>query len=212
MNDDQSAAFREITEAIQHRPDIAHFFLEGAGGTGKTYLYQALCSYYRSLDYANNQQMFVIDVASTRIASLLPPGGQTAHSFFAILLDPSHPCKLLPKSERAELLQKTKLIIRNEVPMQNKGVFEAVDRCLQDITKVDKLFGGVPVVFGGNWSQILPVVPRGSRGNIVNACLHCSYILPSLRPLFLLQNMRAVRPGRVPHAEWLQNMSLNLAF
>jgi ATP-dependent DNA helicase PIF1 len=55
--------------------------------------------------------------------------------------------------------------------MQNKEVVEAVDKCLRDITKVNSLFGGIPVVLGGNWAQILPVVPRGSRSNIVNACL-----------------------------------------
>ncbi len=48
MNNNQQAVFQIITEAIERSPVTAHFFLEGARGTGKTYLYWALCSYYRS--------------------------------------------------------------------------------------------------------------------------------------------------------------------
>jgi hypothetical protein len=45
--------------------------------------------------------------------------------------------KLGASSEQAHLLQDTQLIIWDEVPMQNKEVIEAVDKCLQDITKED---------------------------------------------------------------------------
>jgi chromosomal replication initiation ATPase DnaA len=46
MNDNQRAVFYYITQAIERSLSTAHFFLEGAGGTSKTYLYQALCNYY----------------------------------------------------------------------------------------------------------------------------------------------------------------------
>jgi hypothetical protein len=36
--------------------------------------------------------------------------------------------------------------------MQNKEVVEAVDKCLHDITKVNSLFGGIPVLLGRNWA------------------------------------------------------------
>jgi ATP-dependent DNA helicase PIF1 len=37
-------------------------------------------------------------------------------------------------------------------------------------------FGGLVVVFGGNFQQILPVVPRGTRENVVAATLNRSSI------------------------------------
>jgi chromosomal replication initiation ATPase DnaA len=46
MNNNQQAVFQIVTEAIECSPVTAHFFLEGAGGTGKTYLYRAPGSYY----------------------------------------------------------------------------------------------------------------------------------------------------------------------
>jgi ATP-dependent DNA helicase PIF1 len=175
MNINQRAVFQNITEAIEHFLVTAHFLLEEAGGTGKTYLYQALCSYYRSRlhrDQDNNEiQKFVVCVASTGIAGLLLPGGQMAHSFSAVPLDATSGSKLGASFEQARLLRDTQLIRWDEMPMQNKEVVEAVDKCLRGITKVNSLFSCIPVVLGGTWAQILPVVPRGSRGDNVNACL-----------------------------------------
>ena len=78
--------------------------------------------------------------------------------------------------------------------MQHKYCFEAVHRMLIDIRSDDALFGGVPTIFGGDFAQILPVVPRGSRADIVDAYLQHSFLWPSLRVLSLRLNMR-VRSG-----------------
>ena len=60
--------------------------------------------------------------------------------------------------------------------MQHKYCFEAVHRTLTDIPSNDRsLFGGAPTVFGDDFAQILPVVPRGSRADVVNACLQRSF-------------------------------------
>jgi hypothetical protein len=111
INNNQQAVLQIITEAIERSPVTAHFFLEGAGGTGKTYLYRALCSYYRSRPHRNQDnnelQKFVVCVASTSIAGLLLPGGQTAHSFFAVPLDATLGSKLGAFSEQARLLWDT---------------------------------------------------------------------------------------------------------
>ncbi|KAK2444078.1 ATP-dependent DNA helicase pif1 [Trifolium repens] len=54
------------------------FFLHGYGGTGKTFMWRTLASSLRS------QSEIVLTVASSGIASLLLPGGRTAHSKFKI--------------------------------------------------------------------------------------------------------------------------------
>ncbi|KIJ05187.1 hypothetical protein PAXINDRAFT_30491, partial [Paxillus involutus ATCC 200175] len=59
------------------------------------------------------------------------------------------------------------LIIWDKVPMQDRCVIECVDRSLRDLLGVDLDFGGIPVVFGGDFCQTLPVVPHGSREQIV---------------------------------------------
>lgn len=57
------------------------FFLDGHGGTGKTFVYITLCHALRG------EGSIVLCVASTGVASLLLPGGRTAHSTFKIPID-----------------------------------------------------------------------------------------------------------------------------
>lgn len=88
-------------------------------------------------------------MATSGIASLLLPGGRTAHSKFKIpvpTLDNST-CKIDHDSDLAELLRQTKLIIWDEAPMAHKYTFECLDRTLKDITstpdkKYDTIFWG----------------------------------------------------------------------
>ena len=48
--------------------------------------------------------------------------------------------------------------------MQDHHVHEAVDRNFSDILRCDhKPFGGLCVVFGGDFKQILPVIIKGSH-------------------------------------------------
>ncbi|XP_028201911.1 uncharacterized protein LOC114386104 [Glycine soja] len=51
---------------------------------------------------------------------------------------------------------------------------------LRDIIKYNSkdntIFGGKVMVFGGDFQQILPVIPRGSRSDIVNATINSSYL------------------------------------
>jgi hypothetical protein len=56
----------------------------------------------------------------------------------------------------------TKLIIWDEAAMQHRNAAEAVDRSCRDIrNKYNTPFGGITVVFGGDFLQTLPVIPKG---------------------------------------------------
>jgi len=46
--------------------------------------------------------------------------------------------------------------------MQHNAGFEAVNQILNDIRNLDdqQVFGGIPVVLGADFAQILPVIPR----------------------------------------------------
>ncbi|XP_031091157.1 uncharacterized protein LOC115996159 [Ipomoea triloba] len=154
------------------------FFVYGYGGTGKTFLWRALSSTLRS------KRQIVLNVASSGIASLLLPGGRTAHSRFAIpiAINEDSTCNIKQGSHLAELLIKTSLIIWDEAPMMHKHCFEALDRTMRDLLRfVDqnsstKTFGGKTVVLGGDFRQILPVVPKGTRQDIVSATINSSYL------------------------------------
>ncbi len=79
----------------------------------------------------------------------------------------------------AELVRKADLIIWDEASMMHRRAFEAVDRTLRDLMQLDdaegteKIFGGKTVVLGGDFQQILPVVPKGDEKTLsVLPCLN----------------------------------------
>ena len=211
MNDTQKQVFDRITSSINgnHNNNNAHFFLQGPAGTGKTFLYNTLCNYYRS------QGKIVLCVASSGIAALLLPGGRTSHSRFAIPLDINQEsiCCIKKDSDLAELIRKTTLIIWDEVPMQHRYCFEAVDRTLKDICSCDADFGGIPVVLGGDFAQIPPVVRGGDRPAIVDASLISSRLWPKLQKLMLTENMRLATSNQIDRefADWIGRMSYDSA-
>ena len=185
LNPDQKAAFDKILYAITERTGET-FFLHGPGGTGKTYLYNTLCYKLRS------DNKIVLCVASSGIAALLLKGGRTAHSCFKVPI-PIHEssfCNIPKRSNLADLIRITDLVIWDEAPMQHRYIMEAVDRTFQDICDSDKPFGGHTVVFGGDFQQILPVIVQGSRAQIVGACVQRSVLWKEITVLHLHQNMR----------------------
>lgn len=179
------------------------FFLHGYGGTGKTFMWRTLAASLRS------RCQIVLTVATSGIASLLLPGGRTAHSKFKIPVPTleNSMCNIEGVSELAQLLKLTKLIIWGEAPMAHKFCFEALDRTLKDILNNDKNFGGKVIVFGGDFRQILPVVPRADRSDIVNASINSSYIWDSCEVLTLTKNMRLQQNPMSTNSQELKDFS-----
>jgi len=64
--------------------------------------------------------------------------------------------------------------------MAHMFCFEALDRTLKDISSgtrfSSQIFGGKVIVFGCDFRQILPVVPRGGHSDIVHAPINSLYI------------------------------------
>ncbi|TXG69924.1 hypothetical protein EZV62_004859 [Acer yangbiense] len=168
------------------------FFLYGYGGTGKTFIWKTLSAAFRS------KGEIVLNVASSGIASLLLPGGRTAHSRLSIpiQINEDSTCNIKQGSPQAELLLKTKLIIWDEAPMVHRFCFEALDRTLKDILKFsnpnscEEPFGGKIIVLRGDFRQILPVVPYGGRQEIVHATINSSHLWDYCKVLTLTKNMR----------------------
>uniref|UniRef100_A0A0L8GHM7 ATP-dependent DNA helicase n=1 Tax=Octopus bimaculoides TaxID=37653 RepID=A0A0L8GHM7_OCTBM len=94
----------------------------------------------------------------------------------------------------AKLFRMTDLLIVDEVSQGDKLLFECLDRSFRNIKRCKDLFGGIYVPFVGDWKQILPVVKRVSRPQIVNATLKTSYIWTSATKLKLSITMRVRIP------------------
>ncbi|CDY70925.1 BnaCnng70400D [Brassica napus] len=205
ITDEQRGVYEQILDAVLNDSGGV-FFLYGYGGTGKTFVYRALSSAIRS------RGMIVLNTASSGIAALLLEGGRTAHSRFGIPIDADEfsTCKKMePGSDRAELVKAAKLIVWDEVPMMSRHCFETLDRTMRDIIRSseNKPFGGKVIVFGGDFRQILPVIPGGGRAETVLAVLNSSYLWEHCKVLKLTKNMRLLAGLTDDAAKELQSFS-----
>ena len=81
-----------------------------------------------------------------------------------MLIDKSSTCHIKKGTQLANLIEKTSLILWDEAPMNNKYCLEALDKTLQDLrNNFDKPFGGMTVILGGDFQQILLVIPLGTK-------------------------------------------------
>ncbi|CAN6983918.1 unnamed protein product [Brassica oleracea var. botrytis] len=92
--------------------------------------------------------------------------------------------------------------------MAHRHVFEAVDRTLKDILAVSdakaltKPFGGKTVLLGGDFRQILPVIPQGTRQETVSAALNRSPLWKYCDIFHLTQNIW-VEPEEKAFEDWI---------
>ncbi|KAD4586401.1 hypothetical protein E3N88_24002 [Mikania micrantha] len=118
-------------------------FVYGHGGTGKTFLWKTIICALRS------EGKIVLAVAASGLASLLLPSGRTAHSRFKIPFDLTEEstCHIKEKTQLAQLLGESSLIVWDEAPMNDRKCFESLDKCLKEILDNSKKpFGGKSVM------------------------------------------------------------------
>ena len=165
-------------------------YLDGPAGTGKTHVYCKLLHYVRMTG------RIALAVAMSGIAALLLPGGRTAHSRFRLPVPvPLEGCKanVKPQSAAGRLLRDASLLVWDESPTASKAMFEAVDKCLQDIMDCTLPFGGKTIVLGGDFRQIPPVLRYIDRHGVI---AHTVAAMPwwhsgHVKRFHLTENMRA---------------------
>ena len=189
---DQENAYRTILEAV--REEVGGiFFLDAPGGTGKTYLINLLLAKVRQ------DKKIAVAVASSGVASTLLSGGRTAHTALRLPLNLAHTdlatCNIAKDTGRAMLLQECRFLVWDECTMSHKNALQALHKTLQDIRNNDKLMGGLVVLLAGDFRQTLPVIPRGTPADELNACVKASSLWMHVKKLSLTTNMRVhLRP------------------
>ncbi len=146
LNDGQCAAYNGVIDAyVAHHAKV--IFINGLGGTGKTYTKNLILNVVRS------RGDIALAIASSGIATLLLSRGRTAHSYLKIpiALDRTSFCCIRKQDDLAVLIRQTKLILWDKAPMTNKLAFEAVDRTLRDLTDRNEPFGDIVFVMSGDF-------------------------------------------------------------
>lgn len=191
----QQPSQQDVLDAVQQaiRNDAGGmFFISAYAGCGKTFLEQAL------LHWVRKDGHIALAVASTGIASLLLEGGNTLHAKLKAPLSPYTEDSRLNignQSAEAQMIREAKLLIWDEAVMHPHMLAQVVDKSFRDIRgRRDVPFGGLVVVWGGDFRQTLPIEERATEAQTVSMCLHQ---LPGwneeVRVLALTENQRCVQ-------------------
>lgn len=89
-----------------------------------------------------------------------------------------------------KVLQSCQIIIWDECTMAHKKALEALNRTLKDLRGNGQLFGGAIISLSGDFRQTLPVLPRSTPADELNACLKSSVLWRHIQKLSLKTNMR----------------------
>ncbi|XP_074271043.1 uncharacterized protein LOC141594963 [Silene latifolia] len=193
LNVRQCAAYKTTIQHVKANKAGA-FFIDGPGGTGKTFLFGSLYAKVRSIG------KICLPTATSGIAASNLPTGRTTHSRFKIPLDTEKTltCDVPKQGGLACLLREVSLIIWDEASMAKRENIEAVNMLLQDVCNSSELFGGKGHYFflggggGGTFfRQVLPVLPRRTQQEAVEESIVSSPIWLSLTKFSLTENIRA---------------------
>lgn len=161
-------------------------FIDGPGGTGKTFLLNTI------LHYFNSRRLPFLAVASSGVAAQLLLHGTTAHTAFGIplSLQSNSTCSLAGRDQRSQSVQEAHILIWDEISMHLKYGVECVKRTLRHLRCDTRPFGGLTVIFSGDFRQTLPIVPGGDLNAQAYACFKWSSLWSLLEPFQLTHNLR----------------------
>lgn len=129
-------------------------FLTGSAGAGKTYVLN------QYIKYLKQHGVPVAITASTGIAAT-HMNGQTIHSWAGIgikdYVSDRYLASLRDKKYFRDKMDKVKVLIIDEISMLHRNQLDAVDYVLKFFKQNDEPFGGVQVVFSGDFFQLPPI-------------------------------------------------------
>lgn len=135
-------------------------FLTGEPGAGKTYV---LNQYIAWLEAAG---LTVAVTASTGIAAT-HIGGMTIHSWSGIgardALSPQDLDRIASNEKLVRRIRKTNVLVIDEISMLGAGVLDGVEAICRTVRQRGEAFGGVQVIFVGDFFQLPPITARGEE-------------------------------------------------
>lgn len=206
LTTDQRLAYDTVIEYVRGG-NGGLLFLDAPGGTGKTFLLNLILAEIRM------KHEIALAVASSGIAATLLDGGRTAHSALKLPLnlnlaaDPL--CNVEKTSGMATVLKTCQIIIWDECTMAHKKGLEALDRTLRDFRSDQRQMGGALILLAGDFRQTLPVIPRSTPADELNACLKNSALWRHVKKITLSTNMRVHLLGDVS-AQTFASQLLNM--
>lgn len=153
LSPEQGAAYAKFAKG-------ANLFITGPGGTGKTRLVNHL------LNHAKSVAKPVAVCAMTGCAAiLLNCGAKTLHSWSGIKLAKGEKSRVIANvvnnKHASATWRRTEILILDEVSMLSRKIFEIIEAIARQTRRSSLPFGGMQVVFTGDFFQLPPVGTEG---------------------------------------------------
>jgi ATP-dependent DNA helicase PIF1 len=154
LSPDQEEAFN----AFKERKNI---LLTGPGGSGKTALIKRMVEF----GLAENKEIQVCALTGCAAVLLRCGGAKTIHSWAGVGLASGPSGKVIERVVKSKYKRtnwnKVDVLIIDEISMMSKKLFEILDTIARKIKKKPHVpFGGIQVVFSGDFYQLPPVGNR----------------------------------------------------
>lgn len=192
-NDDENIL--RVLHLIKQKKNV---FITGHAGTGKSYILSKL-----------KEKLPKLVITSTTGIAAVNVKGQTLHSWAGVGIC-NRPVeqtveRILKKSSIKNQIQKCKILAIDEISMLDIKTFEYVDAVLRQVRNYDKPFGGIQIIFIGDFFQLPPVEKNENNEQIY--CFESKlWIDLDLYTILLTKNYRQNEENLVTA---LSNMRIN---
>ena len=139
-----------------------NIFLTGAAGSGKTHVLKEY------IKFLKEHEIGVAVTASTGIAATHLKG-VTIHSWSGIGIRDTLSDREIDEMEQQSYLwkrfEKTNVLIIDEISMLSATTLNLIDRVAKNFKRNNKPFGGMQVIFSGDFFQLPPVMKSNPNGS-----------------------------------------------
>ncbi|UNU72871.1 AAA family ATPase [Moraxella nasovis] len=162
-------------------------FLTGQAGAGKTYVLNQYIHYLRARGIA------VAITASTGIAAT-HMNGMTLHAWSGMgikdAFSPDDYSRLKSRQMVVERIKQSKVLIVDEISMLHAKQVDLLNEILQKIRDNDAAFGGIQVIFSGDFFQLPPVGKRGETNKEKFAFMAKAWLDANFQVCYLTEQHR----------------------
>ena len=175
---------KEQQKAFSAFLDKKNIFITGPGGTGKSQLIKYIYDYVLK----HTQKKIQVTALTGCAAVLLNCNAKTLHSWSGVGINLNRPIDSIVKKIKTNYYAKkmwyeTHILIVDEVSMLSMKFFEILNSVGKKMRKNLKPFGGIQVIFSGDFFQLPPV---GNKED-PDSCRFC-FESPDWNEIFEIQN------------------------
>ena len=168
LNTEQARAFSIIAlHSMESKPKPLRMYLGGPGGTGKSRVIQALTDFFKRKDQSRRLRLAAFTgVAAKNI------GGTTLHTALSLSIAKRKSNNNNTCAGLFAMWEGVDYLFIDEVSTIGCGLLVDIHNALVSATGCTDLFGGVSVIFAGDFAQLPPVLDARLYTHLNNRILH----------------------------------------